>query len=90
MYRPEDIDKIMNGRSVLEVALHVKMYVSGSLETDPESFKNDVKVLDWHLGRWIHFTYDSEISRIREFDDLVHKLIYTTWQMALDYQANHN
>jgi hypothetical protein len=67
MYRPQWVEKALDGRSILDCALDVHMTNTGSYDRDAESQKLDKKVLNHVLENWKNPTGD--------FDQCVKNLI---------------
>ena len=72
-YRTERINKLMDGRSVVDVALDVAMTIKGSMENSKKALEEDVEILNFYLNNWL-FPND-------EFDQCVLNMITTAYSM---------
>lgn len=51
-YRSKRVDELMNGRSVVQMALDLAMMIRGSSEGNPQSIEDCVEILRFYLNNW--------------------------------------
>lgn len=51
-YRPEWWDRFAKQRSILEIALDLKMARSGASDADPAKYMEDLMLVEWAADNW--------------------------------------
>lgn len=91
-YRTEEIDKIMNGRSILDIALTLHGYCNGSNDCylfHKIELINDIKCIKFYLDYWIEDTTKpcshKYCSLKNSFDNNVKQLLISVSEELIYY-----
>lgn len=70
-YRPEWWEHFAKQRSILDIALDLKMARSGASDGDPIQYKENLMMVEWIVDNWQPSSHEHD----QPFDNAVHQIL---------------